>query len=64
MSMWKKFIVVYKKPLHAPKSPRKESKNGSELVLKVGCNIKNQRPLWIPDLPRRSSCFRKPLSSR
>jgi hypothetical protein len=37
--------VVYKKPLHTPKSPRKENKNGSRLVLKVGCNIKNQRPL-------------------
>jgi hypothetical protein len=33
--------VVYKKPLHGVKSPGKEGKNGSGLVLKVACNIEN-----------------------
>jgi hypothetical protein len=33
--------VVYKNPLHGPKSPRKEGKNGSGLVLKMGCDIEN-----------------------
>jgi hypothetical protein len=41
MSMSKKLRVVYKKPLHGPKSPKKEGKNGSGLHLKVGCNIEN-----------------------
>jgi hypothetical protein len=33
--------VDYKKPLHGPKSPRKEGNNGSMLVLKMGCDIEN-----------------------
>jgi hypothetical protein len=31
----------YIKLLHGPKSPRKGGKNGSRLVLKVGCGIAN-----------------------
>jgi len=36
--------VVYKKSLHGLKSPGKEGKNGSKVVLKVAYNIENWRP--------------------
>jgi len=41
MWMWKKFKLVYKKPLPKPKSLGKGGKNVSGLVLKAGCDIKN-----------------------
>ncbi len=39
MWMWRKFKLVYKKPLSKPKSLKMGSKNESILVLKMGCNI-------------------------
>lgn len=41
MWVWKKFKLVYKKPLPKPKSLGKGGKNVSGLVLKAGCDIKN-----------------------
>ncbi len=37
----KKIHSGLKKPLHGPKSLEKEAKNGSGLVLKMGCDIEN-----------------------
>jgi hypothetical protein len=40
MWMWKTFKLVYIKPSHGPKSPKKRNKSENILALKVGCNIK------------------------
>ncbi len=65
MSMWKKFKMGYRKPLYGPKSLGKGGKNGSGLVLKMACDIKNWRPLWNPNsIASWSSCLKKPLSLR
>ncbi len=64
MLMWKKFKVVYKKPLHGQKSLGNEGKNGSRLVLKMAWDIENWRPVWKPNSLARSSRFKKPLSLR
>jgi hypothetical protein len=43
----------------------KGGKNGSGLVLKMACDIKNWRPLWNPNsIASWSSCLKKPLSLR
>jgi hypothetical protein len=34
-------MLVYKKPLFGPKSPRKGGMDGNMLVLKMGCDTKN-----------------------
>jgi hypothetical protein len=34
-------MLAYKKPLFKPKSPRNGGRDGSMLVLKVGCDTKN-----------------------
>jgi hypothetical protein len=39
MWMWKKFKLVYRKPLLKPKSLLKEGKNGGVLNLKMECGI-------------------------
>ncbi len=41
MWMWKKFRLVYRKPLFGTKILGKGGKDGNGLALKVGCDIEN-----------------------
>jgi hypothetical protein len=61
MSMWKKFKLIYQKPLCEPKSLGKKSKNGAYMFQKW-CDIKNKRFPWIPNSLTRLLCLKKLLS--
>jgi hypothetical protein len=58
MSMWKKFKLVYKIPLHGPKNSKKGNNSGNIPILKVECDIKNLKLSWKLDCPKTSLCFK------
>ncbi len=62
MSVWKKLKVGYRKLLHRPKSLGKGGKNGSGLVLKMGCGIVNWNLKWRLNSILRWSCLYKLLN--
>jgi len=62
MLMWKKFKLVYKIPLHGLKNLEKGSNSGNILILKVECDIENEKLLWKLDWPITSLCLKKLLN--